>query len=337
MPTIKDIAKASGLSIATVSKYLNGGTLKEENRVLIEKAVNELDYKVNYFARGLKTRRTMTVGVCLPQLESPFFARIVSVFEEILLSKGYATIICDYRDDPTLEKERLRFLISKNVDGIVLVPSAINAAELASIAGSDVPVVLLDRSVRDSELDTILTDNVNASYAAVEALATRKHKRIGVILGPEGIFTAEERLKGYTRVLEDFGLTVERELIKVGDYKMESGYSLMNEMLDIPEPPSAVFVTNYEMTVGAVVALNERNVSLPDELSFIGFDNISLAQITKPWLSIVAQPMEEIGQLSAQILLKRISDDYSDFPVFARLKADLCEGGSVAQHAQKNR
>lgn len=330
MSTIKDIAKATGLSIATISKYINGGKLKEKNRVLVEKAVKDLDYKVSNIARSLKTKKTMTIGVCLPLLESLFFTKIISIIEDILLSNGYSTIICDYREDKQLERKRLEFLMSKNVDGIIMIPSSLSANDVRDVITNDTPFVLLDRSIKDLTCDSILVDNINAAYQSVEELIVRKHRLIGIIVGPEIILTAKERLKGYDRALEDYGIKKDPQLVKIGDNKIESGYRLLNELMDKDKPPSAVVVTNYEMTIGAMIAINERNISIPDELSFLGFDNMQLSQIVKPRLTLVIQPMERIGVLAAETLLKRLSGNYDDYPVFMRLKTETIIGESIS-------
>ncbi len=329
--TIKDVAKLTGLSIATISKYINGGNVLENNRTLIEKAIKELDFKVNEIARGLKTSKTMTIGVLIPDLENIFCTSIVSNIENILLQSGYSTIICDYKENPELEKEKLQFLLNKMVDGILIMPLGGFEEGAGEAISKNIPVVLIDRPIKDINCDVVLVDNLNASYDAVEQLITRGHKRIGIICGPESIYTARERLKGYIRVHGDYAMEVDSTLVKTGDYQVESGYNLLNELLDLESPPSAVFVTNYELTLGAIMAVNERNVKIPEELSFIGFDNLQMARIVKPPLSIVVQPMQQIGETAANLLLKRLKGDMSNFPSLFRLKADLLVRESIRQ------
>lgn len=328
---MKDVAKYTGLSIATVSKYINGGNVLEENKKLIEEAIEKLDFKVNEMARGLKTNKTMTIGILLPTLENVFFTGIVSNVENILIKNGYSTIICDYKEDKKLEKEKLNFLINKMVDGIIAMPLGLCHKDINNITEKNIPVVLIDRPIKGAKCDTILVDNLNASYDAVEHLITRGHKRIGIICGPKDIYTAEERMKGYIRVHEDYAMEIDESLIKFGDYQLESGYDLLNELLDSNIPPTAVFVTNYEMTLGAIIALNERNVKVPDELSVIGFDNLQMAKIVKPALSIVVQPMEQIGETAANTLLKRLKGDNTNFPSMFRLKTKVLIKESVGE------
>ncbi len=329
--TIKDVAKHTGLSIATISKYINGGNVLDNNKILIDQAIKELGFKVNEIARGLKTNRTMTIGVLIPDLRNIFCTTIVSNIENILIQNGYSTIICDCKQSPALEKEKLEFLVNKMVDGIITMPIGSNARSIRALADKKLPVVLIDRAIREVDCDTVLVDNLNASYNAVEQLIIKGHKRIGIICGPGDIFTAEERLKGYIRVHEDYSMSVDKSLVKKGDYEVESGYRLFNELLDSENRPTAVFVTNYEMTLGAVMAINERNVKVPEELSFIGFDNLMMAKIVKPALSIVVQPMEQIGETAANILLRRLKGDMGNFPAMFRLKTELILRDSVRE------
>lgn len=327
--TIKDIAKETSLSLGTISKYINGGNVLEENRVLIEAAIKKLDFKVNGLARGLKTNRTMVIGVLIPNLGNIFSTSIISNIENVLLQNGYSTIICDYKEDPALENEKLNFLLNKMVDGMVIMPLKCDERQVADIVAKGTPVVLIDRMIHGVRCDMVLVDNFNASYNAVEHLIMNGHKRIGIIVGPENIYTAQERLKGYIRVHEDYAMEIDRNLVKYGDYKLQSGYDSLIGLLNLDNPPTAVYVTNYEMTLGAIIAINERNLKIPDELSFIGFDNLELARIVKPSLSVVVQPMEQIGETVAQILLKRLKGDRTDFPVVERLKTNLLIKESV--------
>ncbi len=327
--TIKDIAKYTGLSISTISKYLNGGNVLERNKELIEEAIQTLNFRVNEMARGLRTSRTMTVGVLIPSLENIFFTSIVSNIESVLLKEGYSTIVCDYKEDHQLEEQKLQFLFDKMVDGIVLMPLPDNDNLVKEIIARKIPLVLIDRMISNVNCDVVLVDNLNASYDAVEQLIIRGHRRIGIIAGPQNVYTAQERLKGYIRVFEDYGLKVDSRLIKQGDYQIESGYHLLQELMKIEQPPTAVYVTNYEMTIGSIIAINENNIKIPDEISFIGFDNQDLARIVKPALSIVVQPVQKIGETAAQVLLKRLKKDLRGFPLVARLKTQLLIRDSI--------
>ena len=329
--TIKDVARDTGLSIATISKYLNGGNVLEDNKASIKSVIEKLGYKVNTMARGLKTNKTMTVGVLIPDLKNIFCTTIISNLENILMQSGYSTIVCDYNQCKDTESEKLNFLVGKQVDGIILLPSGSTLLGLDGLIDRGIPVVLIDRAMEELHCDTILVDNLPASYNAVELLITRGHRRIGIICGPRDVFTARERLLGYVRVHGDYAMCVDETLVKTGDYDVDSGYSLLNDLLNLADPPTAVFVTNYEMTLGAVMAANERNIRFPDDISFIGFDNMQMARIVKPRLAIVMQPVEQIGEVAANILLRRLKGDMGNFPAMVRLKTSLVPGESIKE------
>ncbi len=326
---MKDVASKSGLSIATISKYINGGNVLEENRKIIDKVIKELGFEVNEIARGLKTNKTMTIGLLIPSLENIFFTSIVSNIESVLIKSGYSTIICDYKEDKDLEKQKLDFLLKKMVDGIITMPMGNDSDAINSVIKRNIPVVLIDRALRGIECDTVLVDNLNAAYNAVEQLIILGHRRIGIICGPDDIYTAQERLKGYERVHDDYNMSIDSKLVKKGDYQVESGYRLLGELMKMEEPPTAILVTNYEMTLGALMAVNEDNIKIPDDVSFIGFDNLQLSKVVKPPLSIVIQPVQQIGEVAANTILKRLKGDTSNFPSMIRLKTELMMKESV--------
>ncbi len=327
--TIKDVARLAGLSTATISKYLNGFSVKDHNRIKIENAIKALNFSVNSLARGLKTNRTMTIGVLIPRLENIFATSIVSHIERVLLEHGYSTIICDYNHNVELENTKFDFLMSKYVDGIIIMPLGLSEERVMNAMSRDIPIISIDRPMKNRECDVVLVDNMNASYNAVEQLIIRGHKEIGIICGPKDIYTAQERLKGYLRVHEDYGMQVNEDNIKFGDYEVQSGYDLMNSFMKDGGSIDAVFVTNYEMTLGAVMAINEMNIKIPDDLSFIGFDNQQLAAVIKPNLTIVVQPIRQIGECAVDLILKRLGGDKSNHPAMYRLKTELHEGHSI--------
>ena len=336
LSTIKDVAKHAGLSLATISKYLNGGNVRAANRSRIDAAVAALGYRVNRNARSLKTNRTMTVGVVLPTLSVPFFGSVISSLDQTLREAGYTSFVCSYDFDRDLELEKLRVLCNNNVDGIMLVAQYVTAAELDEIRnsrGSEMPMVLVDRMITGFVCDSIVIDNLNAVYGAVEQLISAGHRRIGIIVGPLDISTANERMVGYRRVLEDYGIECapvpqagdapRESLIQIGKYDFESGYRLFNQFMDLETPPTALCVTNYDMTMGAVTAAHERNIVLGKDIGFVGFDAVDLCRIVSPPLSIVEQPAQPMGQIAGEILLKRMAGEALPYPQVIRLKSSL--------------
>ena len=334
MSTIKDVAQYTGLSIATISKYLNGGNVLEENRARIANAIEHLDYRVNLTARSLKTRRTMTVGTLLPSLNVPFFSTICEDIERNLRPYGYSLTLCSYYDDPAEELAKLHQLLKLNTDSILLVPQYITKADICAIRElreRETPLVLMDRYIPDFECDRVLVDNISATYTAIEQLITSGHRRIGLIIGPVDVTTAHERLLGYERVLHDYAIPVDPQLVCTGDYSMGAGHKAMNRLFDMENPPTAVMSTNHEMTMGAITAAYERKKRIPDDISFIGYDEIQLTKVLNPPVSIVLQPVKEIAKRAAELLLLRMRGDYTSFPQIQRLKAELIPRQSVKQ------
>ncbi len=330
--TIKDIARETGLSLATISKYINGGNLREKNRVAIERAIKKLDYHVNEYARGLKSKKSRTVGMVLPELSNLFNMKIVSVIERILQEQGYSIIICDSQNNLEQEARSVEFLLSKQVDGIINIPMGNSSSHLAPAVEHQIPILLLDRPLDklNDVVSCVLIDNQRAARMAVRLLLDAGHRSIGVVVGPAGVYTAEMRLKGYREALEEYGIPFEERLVARASLTVEGGYRQMRRLLKESKDMTAVFVTNYEMTLGALIALNKEGVQIPQELSIVGFDNImDLSRVFRPSLTIVSQPMEQIGIQAARLMLERLSGDASAAPMTVTLSATLREGASI--------
>lgn len=330
--TIKDIARETGLSIATVSKYMNGATLREKNRIAIERAIKKLDYTVNEYARGLKSNKSRTIGVVIPELSNLFVTQIVTKMEEILRGRGYSIVICDCHTDEKLECEAVRFLMGKMVDGIVNMPVGKKGRHLQPALEKNIPVVLVDRPIEplNGAVDAVLIDNAAAAKTAISYLLQRGHREIGIIVGPADIFTSQQRLKGYFDAYAACGLPVNEANIVYSDYLVQGGYESMRGLL-MQNRCTAVLITNYEMTLGAIIAVNELGMKIPDEISVIGFDNLDLSRVTHPRLTIITQPLEQIGVRAAKLLLEHITGDGPVSPATVYLSTALQEGASVRQ------
>ncbi|MBQ9064595.1 MAG: LacI family DNA-binding transcriptional regulator [Blautia sp.] len=329
--TMKDIARVTGLGLATISSYLNGGNVREQNRVKIEQAIEDLHYEVNEVARGLRTQATRTVGVVIPELNNVFCSQIITGMEDALRSEGYATIVCDCRSDTGLEKEAIDFLVRKRVDGLVIVPTDIQGRNLREFLKSEKPLILIDRRIQGIHCDSVLVDNRSAASEAVLHLIKKGHRNIGIIGGPRDVFTSQERLDGYAAAHRMAGIPVQESLIMHGDYTIRSGARGIQKLISRNPHMTAVFVTNYEMTMGAVIGLNELSLKFPQDISIVGFDNLEFARACSPSLTIVSQPTVEIGEKAAEIMLCRLSSSGQDEePKIIRLGTKLIEGRSVA-------
>lgn len=301
--TIRDIKRLTGLSLATISKYLNGGNVLPENRALIENAIDELGYEVNEIARWLATKKTRTVGVIVYNIQSLFNSTLLSYISASLRQAGYGLLICDSAENPEQESKNIRFLLSKKVDGILIIPVNGEKHDLQLAEEAGIPVVLLDRPLPGK--CCVKIDNEAAAYGAIELLIRHNHKDIAII-GSDFEYTGRKRCEGYRQAIQAHGFQLRKSFMKIGKASIQFGYQSMLELLKLKRQPTAVFMTNYEITLGGVMAMNEAGINCPEDISLLGFDNLILSQIVKPKLTMVVQPMKEMAEKAAEILLKEM-------------------------------
>lgn len=322
--TIKDIARETGLGYATISAYLNGANVRPRNRELIEAAVKKLGYVRNEYARGLKTHRSMTVGVLIPELANTFSTTIISAVEDELRSHGYGILVCDCRSDPALEKKSLEFLQSKMVDGVIVMPITADG-KIFDMLPEGIPAVAIDRFTPSDRVSHVLINNREISAQAVRLLTAKGHRRVALISGARGTYTADERRKGYEESMRIAGC-YDEALIYYGNFTVDGGYLAMKEIIRSADGVTSVFVANYEMTVGAIIAMNEMRCRIPEDYSFIGFDNHDLSKIITPSLATVNQPLGEIGRQAAGQLLRQMAGGEKEDIM---LPAELIAGESI--------
>src|SRR3954454_11323083 len=282
--TYKDLQARTGLSLATISKYYNGGNVLEHNRRAIEEAAVELGYRVNGFARSLRTRRSQTVGVLLPKLDNGFHLTVIAGEEEALREHGISVLVCASRDAPG---EAVEVLLSRMVDGIIAVPIDRDGEALRAAVARGIPLVLVDRLLEGLVSDAVVLDNELAARQAVDHLAGQGHLRIAALVGDQKSWTMRKRREGFLAALSDAGLQARPADVIAGPLTVASGRSAMRHLIEAPARPTAVVCFNYELTVGALIAINELGVAVPDEMSFVGFDSAELAQVTRPALSMI--------------------------------------------------
>ena len=324
--TYKDIRRLTGLSLATISKHFNGGNVTYNNRVLIEQATRDLDYQVNDVARGLRSRRSMTLGVVLAELNSTFYTTIISSMEEKLRDAGYGTIICDSRGSAEAEAEAIHFLIGKMVDGIVIMPVGDEVTGLAAAAERGVPVVAVDRAIANAAVDTVVIDNRAAIASAVDLLAGAGHTDIGLLAGPDTTFTMRERRLGFRQAMKRHtGHLPRRAYTQPDPVTMQGGYAGLRRLLALDPRPTAVVCANYEFTLGATVAINELADGAPVP-AIVGFDNLDLARIIRPRPTLVAQPVAQIAVRAAELILERIGSTTPLEPRTVVLQSELVVG-----------
>ena len=282
--TIRDIKRLTGLSLATISKYLNGGNVLPENRVLIENAIDDLGYEVNEIARWLATKKTKTVGVIVFNIQSLFNSTLLSYISASLRQAGYGLLICDSAENPEQESKNIRFLLNKKVDGILIIPVNGEKHDLQLAEEAGIPA---------------------AAAEAIELLIRHNHKEIAIIAS-DSEYTGFNRYLGYRQAMQAHDYPIRKSFVKIGKASIQFGHQSMLELLKLKRRPTAVFMTNYEITLGGVMAMNESGINCPEDISLLGFDNLILSQIVKPKLTMVVQPMKEMAEKAAEILLKEM-------------------------------
>lgn len=308
MPTVRDVARRAGVSVATAARALGEyGYVSDATRALVLRAAQALDYHPNAIARSMIKGRTQTLAVIVSDNANPFFASVVRGIEDAVLAKGYAIMLCNADEDPAKEAMYLRAVRQKRVDGLVISPSSGAAALLRGMLEGGTAIVQVDRRLADLPADAVVVDNRAGARAAVEHLLSLGHRRIGIISGPRRLYTGRERLEGYKAALRAARITLDRELILEGTFKQPSGHHLVGRFLRMRRRPTAVFVANNLMTIGALLGLREAGIRIPGEMALVGFDDMDWAPILTPPLTAVAQPAYDLGATAGRLLLTRLA------------------------------
>lgn len=317
--TIKDLAKETGLANATISAYLNGIPVREYNRVKIEEAIKKLGYIRNDYARGLKTHRSGTIGVLIPELSSVFSTTIITEMEETLREKGYGIIVCDCRTDLKREEESIRFLLSKMVDGLIIMPVSADKSTFGTAIDKKIPVVVIDRKTNSKDVSHVVINNREISRAATERILAKGCRKIALVTGDMSVYTAKERKEGYEEAMRSAGL-YDDSFVMNGGLSVEGGYAATKDILANMPDVQAIFVTNYEMTIGSIIALNEEGKKIGKDIEFTGFDKVEITRAFVPAMETVNQPLDEIGRVAAATMTEMI--DGAE-PKDIILKADI--------------
>lgn len=323
MATIKDVAQLAGVAPSTISKFINGGHVREENAEAIRKAISALDYHADPFARGLKSRRNRSVGVLLPDMTAPFYGNVVMSMSRIMRERNYHCLISCYGANHGMERDNLKFMLTCGIDGLVYSPEDLSSEEFNELtANCGIPIVQIDRMIQGIDIDTVLVDNADVVYRAVSRLIAGGHTRIAIITGPKSVFTAKERMVGYLRALADAGILYNGDFVISGQNDFATGYRSYEILMQLKNRPTAVFTTNYDITTGFITAARERGMRVPEDVDVFGFDSVEICSMMTPPLPVVHQPDQMIGKTAAQFLLDRL-DGYNGAPRIARLKCRI--------------
>ena len=311
VPTIKDVAARANVSTATVSRVLAGlDGVRPDLQDRVHLAVRELGYYPNRVARNLRVRTTRLIGLVISDIQNPFFTSVVRGIEDVLQRSDYTLLLGN--TDEKLEREQLYLttLRAEGVAGIILAPTGKRVDNYSHLLPTQLPVVTIDRIPAGLSADSVIVNNQAGARAAVAHLVGLGHHRIGCISGPPNLSTAEERRDGYEQALREYQLPIDNALIHYADFRQSGGYVAMQALLELDERPSAVFVANNLMTLGALQALHERDLQIPSDVAIVGFDDMSWATSLQPPLTAVAQPTYQLGTTAAQLLLARLNEPH---------------------------
>lgn len=307
MATIKDVAALAGISYTTVSHVLNKTRpVSEHVRLKVEAAIAELDYVPSAVARSLKARSTATIGLLVPNSVNPYFAELARGIEDGCERNGYCVILCNSDDNPQKQRNYLRVLLEKRIDGLIVASVGQDGDLLQSLAGVRMPMVIVDRALDGIDADLVRIDHEHGGYLATRHLLELGHRDIACIGGPADTGPGQLRLAGYRRALAEQGVTVAENRVLHCDFSSPGGYDAAVRLLDGVRP-TAIFAGNDMIGFGVLRAAAERNISVPAELSVVGFDDIELSRYVYPPLTTVGQSIRELGESAAQMLLSRIS------------------------------
>ena len=309
LTTIRDVAERAGVATSTVSHVING--TRNVDPVLAKRvhaAIAELDYRPNALARSMRRGQTHTVGLIIPDIANPFFGELSRALEDATLEAGYSTIICNSDGDEHKESGYLEVLLSKKVDGLVLVGDSRTSDSLRHAVEQGPPTIAVDRDVDDLLVSQVMVDNVGGGLIAGRHLLDLGHRDVGVIAGPDGLGTSAKRLQGFSRALAEAGVGTGNGRVFRGDFRAASGRAAINRWLDSGSLPTAVFAVNDLMAIGALSAAHAAGVDVPSELSVVGFDGIPFGADVSPALTTVTQSTAAIATAAVELLLERMRD-----------------------------
>ena len=314
MSTIYDVAKSAGVSTYTVSSVLNRSAyVSPELTKRVQDAVLKLDYTINDLARSLQTRKTRTIGMLIPDIASPFYAKVVRGAEDVLKGASYSLILGNTYNQNEEQSRYLAVFRSKQVDGLLLFISPGEDRDVRALVKAKRPVVFVGRTPIDLKADSVSADNAKGTQIAVERLISRGHRRIALVNGQAGLSSSAERVQGWKRALKKEGFPAPKELVVHADWTAEAGFAKASDFLNLDKPPTAIFAANLLMMTGVLRALKERKLRCPQDVEVMSSDDSEWLDVFEPRISTVAQPSYLMGAKSAELLLKRIKSSSRRF------------------------
>ncbi len=307
--TIKDIAKQLGVSVATVSRALRDlPDIHPDTKKLVLDLAKELDYQPNVLATSLVKSKTKTLGLIVPDLGYYFFSTVVKAVEDAAIAAGYSLLIAQTQESFERELTNIQNLSRSQVEGIIISLSreTVNFEHLTRLQRRGIPLVFFDRDSDEIEASKVMVDNEQSAYEAVKHLIENGCKRIAFLAGPKNVSVSNQRRMGYSRALQEAGIVADPSLIIHSDYFQDSAISKTHQLMKEANRPDGILVVSDRLAIGVLIALRELNISVPEEVKMVSFNNEPICSVVSPTISSIAQPLEEIGRLSVELLLEQI-------------------------------
>lgn len=306
-PTIVEVADRAGVAIGTVSRYLNGQPVRAGNRNEISRAIHELGYRRNALAAAMKTDLTNTVGFMVPNI-SEFHGGVLEHLSRGMRKQGRALLTYCHNDDSELVIDLLDFLDSHRVDALIMDGRTDAADRIHQFIEAGTPVIFYDNDADGPPADRVFVENRAASFRAVCHLLDIGHRKVAVLTGDTKVFAGRERYEGYRQALISRGIEINPDYVLDSHWNEDEAYSGMLQLLTLPEPPTALYCCNYNMAVGALRRIKEHGLRVPDDISFVSFDDVPLFRLHEAGITAVAQPVAKIAETISSILTTRLSD-----------------------------
>jgi len=307
----KDIAIKAGVSVATVSRVINqSGYVKKETKDLVMKVYGELAKKDSILGPSILSTGTNIIGVVIPDISNPFFGEVIKGISKIAGQHSASIIVCNTEEKIEKELRYLEMFKTNKIKGLIITPKTdqeeYNSKFLYQLEDLGVPIVLLDRGINLSHFNSVFVNNVSGAFSAVTALINEGHKDIAIVSGPMSSIPGRERFFGYENALRSNGIKVNNDLVFHGDFSLNSGYEITQKILNLKNRPTAIFAANNMMATGSVKAIMEAGLKIPNDISFICFDDVDMFEIMNMNISTVSRPTEEMGVVAGEMLFELI-------------------------------
>jgi LacI family transcriptional regulator len=323
--TVREVAKRAGVSAMTVSRVINGRAgVRPATRSRVEQAIADLDFLPNRVARGLTSSKTGAIGLIVPDLVNPFFTVVLRGAEMVARRAGYRVLLCNTESDLALERSYIEDMVSHRVEGLIIAPvNDSSRLNLSPLIRRRLPFVLIDRAVPGIDSDLVQADSAAGARRLMQHLVAIGHRRIALIIGSDDVSTTRERARGYRQGLGDADIPFDADLVVKATVDRIGGYRAMQQILRLERRPTAVFAVNNMTAMGAMQAIREAGLSVPQHVALVCFDDVEHLAVLSPFMTVIDQPAETFGTLAVQMLLERVSGDADERPRLVVLQTRL--------------